>query len=64
MIYHIQSIYCISDILFAFNFTPQLESSISQNQIAKMGHFKIFEHKKAGHFEILARDQFFNWFQF
>ena len=31
-----------------------------QNQIGKMGHFKIFEHKKAGHFEILARDQFLN----
>jgi len=29
-----------------------------QNQIGKMGHFKIFEHKKAGHFKILARDQF------
>ena len=24
-------------------------------------NFEIFEHKKAGHFEILARDQFLNW---
>ena len=32
-----------------------------QNQIGKMGHFKIFEHKKVGHFKILARDQYENW---
>ena len=25
-----------------------------------MGHFKKFEHKKVGHFEKLARDQFLN----
>ena len=31
-----------------------------QNQIGKIRNFKIFEHKKAGHFEILARDQFLN----
>ena len=29
-----------------------------QNQIEKMARFKIFEHKKAGHYKILACDQF------
>ena len=29
-------------------------------KMGKIGHFKIFEHKKVGHFEILARDQFLN----
>ena len=27
-----------------------------QNQIGKMGHFKSFEHKKAGHFKKLGCD--------
>ena len=29
-------------------------------KMGKMGHFKKFEHKKVGHFEKLARDQFLN----
>ena len=43
---------------FMFENFEMPDFSHFQNQIGKMGHFKIFELKKVEHFKILARDQF------